>query len=99
MNTVTECAEPANQRSLKGIINFLEEYHPTSPEKMSVVTTLRDRIRTNPQKEDLLDLADAISDTGFALRKGVVKTLPGLASRIRSSALALEHKGDPAERR
>ena len=90
MNSVTECAEPASQRSLRGILGFLEEYHPVSPEKMSLVTTLRDRIRSNPRREDLMDLANAISDTDFALRKGVVKTLPGLASRTLRFAQEME---------
>ena len=99
MSSVTECAEPAIQRSLRGILGFLEEYHPVSPEKMSLVTILRDRIRSNPRREDLMDLANAISDTDFTLRKGVVKTLPGLASRVRNSALAMGQEKDPGGRR
>ena len=90
MSTVKECTEPAHRRSLNNILGFLEEYHPVSSEKLSLVTTLRDRIRKNPQKEDLMDLANAIQDTDFALRRGVVKTLPGLASRTLKYAQEME---------
>ena len=99
MNTVEECTEPANERSLKGVLKFLEEYHPASPEKMSLVHNLRDRIRNNPRREDLMNLADAISDTDFTLRRGVVKALPGLVGRVRHSALALDQEEDPEGRR
>lgn len=75
-----------HHRSLSLAVNFLDAYQPLSEDKASLVSQLRDRVRTNPSRQDVLNLANALDNTEFKLRRGTVKTLPGLAKRIRDAA-------------
>ena len=76
-----------HRRSLRLALDFLDAYHPVSGERMSLVNGLRDQLKNNPTRADVLNLADAVETTAFTLRRGVVKALPGLAARIRRAAI------------
>ena len=75
-----------HRRSLRLTLDFLDAYHPVSGERMSLVNGLRDQLKSNPTRADVLTLADAVETTPFTLRRGVVKALPGLAAKIRRAA-------------
>jgi hypothetical protein len=90
--STTDCHHP---RSLALAINFLDAYHPASEDKISLIHGLRDRVRGNPNPNDVLNLARAVDSTPFVLRRGVVRRLPGLATKIRYSADAVR-PADPA---
>ena len=86
METTEKVNDCEHRRSLSLALHFLDEYHPVSTEHLNLVNGLRDQIRHDPQRQDVLNLAAAVENADFALRKGVVKRLPGLAKRIRNSA-------------
>ena len=87
--TATETEDCDHARSLDRALNFLDQYHPVPEEKMSLVHGLRDQVRNNRNRMDVLRLADAVEGTTFELRHGVAKALPGLSEKIRSAAAHL----------
>ena len=81
--------EHGHRRSLNGILSFLDEYHPASPDKRNAIHSIRDRLRSGDgTTEDLAQLARHLVHTEFQLRRGNVKTLPGLARRASDCARA-----------
>lgn len=82
-DNTNECHHP---RSLSLAISFLDAYQPLNEEKATLVNRLRDRVRNNPSRQDVLNLAAAVDDSEFRLRRGSVRKLPALARRIRESA-------------
>ena len=79
--------EHEQRRSLNAILSFLDEYHPVSPNKKSAIHSIRDRLRSGEgTAEDLAQLARHLEHTEFQLRRGTVKTLPGLARRASGCA-------------
>lgn len=89
MDTQEMTPEHHHRRSLNLAVSFLDEYHPMNEEKATLVNGLRDRVRSNPSRQDVLNLANAVDHTEFRLRRGSVRELPGLARRIRDAAQSL----------
>ena len=73
-------------RSLDLALSFLDEYHPVAEDRLALVHATRDRVRSRPTSQDILNLAAAVEGADFSLRRGTVKKLPGLVRRIRDAA-------------
>ena len=90
--TQEETTGNTRRRSLGKVISFLDAYQPAEPEKLSLVNNLRDRLRQDPNRENALSLAWALEGTPFALKRGVIKPLPGLVNRVARSAESIGGK-------
>ena len=85
--STTECH---HRRSLDLAISFLDQYHPAEEQKLNLVNGLRDRVRQEWHPQDVLNLAKAIENTPFVLRRGTVRQLPGLARRVQDAVETLD---------
>lgn len=90
METTEKVNDCEHRRSLSLALLFLDEYHPVNADSLSLINGLRDQVRHHPERQDVMNLATAVEGADFALRRGVVKRLPGLARRIRNSAQAVK---------
>ena len=93
MQTEESTTECHNLRSLDLAISFLDQYHPAEEHKLKLVNGLRDRIRHERRPQDVLNLAKAIENTPFVLRRGTVRQLPALARRVRNAVGTLDTTG------
>ena len=69
-------------RQLTKILEFLDSFQPTDPQRSNTISHLRERARHDPNPQALEELARAVDSTRFQLKTGA-RLLPGLAMHIR----------------